>query len=338
MNIYMKNLSGLFFLMFLTGCPIIINKGYKYDHGDLPIIPQNLEEYNTPFNDYNSTAPSIGTFYFLAFSTDRYHGSNFDIHLYPMSITFSKTSGELTIRDEIYPYNSSTEDFNLLKNKLHYVNTMSNELGPYLLYTHHYEYDRDDFRFLLMYATDEKGDFDIHYFFDTDTALVNKDYPVRYLNSDHDDMYPSLNIDQSSLYFCSNREKNNFDIYYTDLDVSVNMLTRNLADTAYRKINKATRLNSINNDKCPFILNDNMVFVSDREGGQGGFDIYYSKFIGNLWSEPSNLGTEINSAYNEYRPILIHEEVDPDRVMMIFSSDRPGGLGGYDLYWVGVAF
>jgi hypothetical protein len=78
-----------------------------------------------------------------------------------------------------------------------------------------------------------------------------------------------------------------------------------------------------------------MVFISDRPGGQGGEDIYYSEYIDGKWSAPINVGPRINTASNEYRPIL------PDLSnfnyrLMIFSSNRPGGKGGYDLYMTGL--
>ncbi len=49
-----------------------------------------------------------------------------------------------------------------------------------------------------------------------------------------------------------------------------------------------------------------------------------------------NFGAVINTAFDEYRPILFNKEVDNDRDMMIFSSNRAGGKGGFDLYFVGV--
>jgi hypothetical protein len=39
---------------------------------------------------------------------------------------------------------------------------------------------------------------------------------------------------------------------------------------------------------------------------------------------------------DEYRPILINEEVSFTKTMMVFSSNRDGGKGGFDLYFVGV--
>lgn len=46
------------------------------------------------------------------------------------------------------------------------------------------------------------------------------------------------------------------------------------------------------------------------------------------WSVPENLGPAINSASNEQHPAL-----SPDGLSLYFSSDRPGGAGGFDL-WV----
>ena len=74
-----------------------------------------------------------------------------------------------------------------------------------------------------------------------------------------------------------------------------------------------------------------MVFTSDREGGYGGFDLYYSLFTNGQWTTPVNFGEKINSANDEYRPITFSfNNID----MMIFSSNRPGGKGGFDLYGV----
>src|SRR5438270_4994380 len=46
------------------------------------------------------------------------------------------------------------------------------------------------------------------------------------------------------------------------------------------------------------------------------------------WSVPENLGAVVNSTSNEQHPAL-----SPDGLSLYFSSDRPGGAGGFDL-WV----
>jgi hypothetical protein len=78
-----------------------------------------------------------------------------------------------------------------------------------------------------------------------------------------------------------------------------------------------------------------MVFTSNRPGGYGGYDLYYSKFDGQSWSEPVNFGEDINTEYDEFRPVAL-QVFDFKNDVMLFSSDRPGGKGGFDLYYVGI--
>ena len=48
-------------------------------------------------------------------------------------------------------------------------------------------------------------------------------------------------------------------------------------------------------------------------------------------------GRNINTSSNEYSPVIGFHP-DFTNKYMIFSSDRPGGKGGYDLYFTGVDF
>jgi outer membrane protein OmpA-like peptidoglycan-associated protein/tetratricopeptide (TPR) repeat protein len=70
-------------------------------------------------------------------------------------------------------------------------------------------------------------------------------------------------------------------------------------------------------------------FVSDREGGYGGYDIYTTnKDKTGCWCEPINLGPTINTAGNEKTP-FIHT----DSKTLYFSSDGRMGIGGYDIFF-----
>ena len=73
-----------------------------------------------------------------------------------------------------------------------------------------------------------------------------------------------------------------------------------------------------------------LYFVSDKPGGYGGTDIWVSTFD-TAWSEPVNLGGDINSEGDEMFP-FIHEDKT-----LYFASNGYGGLGGLDIYktWVG---
>ncbi|MBC7486246.1 MAG: PD40 domain-containing protein [Cytophagaceae bacterium] len=67
-------------------------------------------------------------------------------------------------------------------------------------------------------------------------------------------------------------------------------------------------------------------FVSDMEGGYGGTDIYVCFSIDHKWTNPINLGPYVNSPYNDMYPFY-----HPDGTLY-FSSNRPEGMGGYDIY------
>lgn len=69
-----------------------------------------------------------------------------------------------------------------------------------------------------------------------------------------------------------------------------------------------------------------MYFVSNREGGLGGTDLYVAQRILNGWSEPINLGDKVNTEGNEMFPFLSNEG------FLYFTSDGHFGLGGTDIF------
>ncbi|TZF81854.1 OmpA family protein [Pedobacter sp. BS3] len=71
-----------------------------------------------------------------------------------------------------------------------------------------------------------------------------------------------------------------------------------------------------------------LYFVSTRPGGYGGYDIWKSTLKpGGGWSDPENLGPNINTAYDEYSP-FIHA----DDQTLYFSSNGWPGFGHKDLF------
>ncbi|MEL6560159.1 MAG: hypothetical protein AAFQ94_18365, partial [Bacteroidota bacterium] len=51
-----------------------------------------------------------------------------------------------------------------------------------------------------------------------------------------------------------------------------------------------------------------LYFASDMPGGYGGSDIYMSKFEGNQWGTPQNMGDVINTPGNEFFPFIHNDE------------------------------
>jgi outer membrane protein OmpA-like peptidoglycan-associated protein len=70
-----------------------------------------------------------------------------------------------------------------------------------------------------------------------------------------------------------------------------------------------------------------LYFASDKPGGFGGSDLYYSLWSGGRWEDPVNLGPVINTKGNESYPFI-----DPAGELF-FSSDGHPGLGGKDIFF-----
>ncbi len=71
-----------------------------------------------------------------------------------------------------------------------------------------------------------------------------------------------------------------------------------------------------------------IIFSSDRAGGQGGKDLWYSLYNKRekAWGEPVNLGPSINTPGDEMFPYLDKDE------NLYFSSNGYVGLGGLDMF------
>ena len=70
---------------------------------------------------------------------------------------------------------------------------------------------------------------------------------------------------------------------------------------------------------------DTLFFASNRKESLGGYDLFYVKRNGDGWSAKPVSVDFVNSSADELSPILVNDT-------LLFSSNRQGGLGGYDVY------
>ena len=71
-----------------------------------------------------------------------------------------------------------------------------------------------------------------------------------------------------------------------------------------------------------------LYFVSTRPGGLGGYDIWKTELQnGGEWSDPVNVGPNVNTPYNEISPFIHH-----DNNTLYFASNGWPGLGDKDLF------
>ena len=316
------NFYKLFFFIIspilFSGCPL----SDDFEEGRFPLTPVNFESINSEYDDYNSASPYelYNQFPYLFSSNRESNGVEFNIENFLVEFYYESST------DKVY-FNASDYGFYYYDSVLVDINTSSNEFGPFLMYSRDFLYD------FLFYATDSSGDLDIYYTkHDAYAEFWDSPLPLTKINSENNEAYPTFNRQNDEMYFCSDAE-GVYDIYKVALS-SASVLTWLETEDLPIWI-KCDNLNSSYNDKCPYINGNLMVFTSDREGGFGGYDLYYSEYKDGSWQEPVNFGEEINTEYDEFRPIVIFANYYIND-LMFFSSNRPGGLGGFDLYYVGI--
>lgn len=70
-----------------------------------------------------------------------------------------------------------------------------------------------------------------------------------------------------------------------------------------------------------------MIISAERDDSYGGRDLYVSFKEGKTWSEPKNLGNDVNTASDDYSPFLGH-----DSKTLYYSTSGFSGYGGADIY------
>ncbi|RSK35358.1 OmpA family protein [Hymenobacter metallilatus] len=102
----------------------------------------------------------------------------------------------------------------------------------------------------------------------------------------------------------------------------------NLRGAEWRKPQKlGSRINSKYHESSAAYTPDgrSLYFVTDKEGGLGGRDIYKIEMEGR--GPAQNLGSVINTQYGE-EGVFLH----PDGKTMYFSSEGHNSMGGYDIF------
>lgn len=120
-------------------------------------------------------------------------------------------------------------------------------------------------------------------------------------------------------------------IIYMDDGGDGNLYYTERRDSTWSKIKSVGKpINTIYWQSHGFITPDGkgMYFASNKPGGEGELDIWYSeKDISGKWQEPVNCGNIINTPYNEDTPFF-----DPDNNALLFSSVGHVSMGGYDVF------
>jgi hypothetical protein len=326
------SLPGISFVILLvsicfTDCKKTENP-IKFPLGTFPDTVINIADINSPYDDYNTALYQVGQTLPIIFSSNRKSsGGQFDLEQASISYNFDQTTG-------VFGFGSKITTDAFLDKLIGKAVTPGNDFGPYRLFS-----TVDGFEYLLLSSVNSSGNLDFFYLKNQPVSGsflpdVSGPYPIKLMNTSFDDAYICFSFDQDTAYFGSNKD-GNFDIF--SLTKTADMDLTSWFNLDYAQPVRVDSINSAFDDKCPFIYKQIMVFTSNRPGGLGGYDLYYSIFKNGNWSSPVNLGPRINTSFDEYRPVLGYDPNFTNKFLM-FSSNRPGGKGGFDLYFTGVTF
>jgi len=149
------------------------------------------------------------------------------------------------------------------------------------------------------------------------------------LNTTSNEGYPIQSPDGLSLYIVSDRPGG-----FGALDILVARRERK-DDPWGAPQNLGLPVNSSANEHSPTPVPGNgLFFVSARPGSCGptaNDDIYFTRFKNGGWTEPENVGCQINSLAAESSPSYFEDE--SGHAILYFSSNRAGGLGLQDIYF-----
>lgn len=312
----------------LTNCKEKAKNPIIYPLGTFPDTVVNLQSVNSQYDDYNLDINQIVANAPIIFSSNRKSaGSQFDLEQADISFLFDQTNGHFEVKVAI------TNDA-FLSRLIQSATTQGDDLGPYRFFS-----SVDGYEYLVLSSRNAQGNLDLYYLknrpvYGSGIPNVEAPVPVNLFNSSSDDAYFCFDTEQDSAYYSSDRN-GDFDIYLQKKPIVTEV--DDWFNQGFASSIKPDSINSPSQDKCPQIYKKIMVFTSDRPGGLGGFDLYYSILKKGKWSSPVNMGPGINTSSDEYRPVIGYHP-DFTNIFMMFSSNRTGGKGGFDLYFTGFQF
>lgn len=176
------------------------------------------------------------------------------------------------------------------------------------------KYRKTSFEFALAYAKKLK-----------EKGILNYTYAPANLgdsiNTAHLEYFPSVTIDGNTLIF-TRRVNSDEDFFESNFNKG----------KWSNAVPIGGKINTNFNEGAQSISQDGELFVftgCNYPEGEGSCDLYIAyKTKNGSWTEPQNMGRGINTEFWESSPSL-----SPDKKQLYFSSNRPGGFGGKDI-WV----
>jgi outer membrane protein OmpA-like peptidoglycan-associated protein/tetratricopeptide (TPR) repeat protein len=151
------------------------------------------------------------------------------------------------------------------------------------------------------------------------------------INTKGEEYLPSLTADEQILFFTSRREGNMGGYISMMNDYSEDFYYAEKKNGEWQAaVNLGKPINTPENEGAAHFTADGrwVYYTFCSSDPSEGCDIYVAQKVGNYWLNPKNLGPNVNSRYWDSQPCLSN-----DGKTLYFSSGRPGGQGGADIWF-----
>lgn len=171
--------------------------------------------------------------------------------------------------------------------------------------------------YIMRSARPQVGIISVH----RDGSQLNAGLPIEIMNGDFFCSHPTLSSNGMRMVVARDRrdDGNGMDLYISE---------RMSGGEWSAPSPISSVINSTGNEMTPvFVGNDSLLFASDGYGGRGGMDLFLTVYEDGIWQEPTPLDW-LNTEFDETDACMLADGT------LLFASNRPGGLGGLDLYVV----
>lgn len=200
------------------------------------------------------------------------------------------------------------------------INTNLNEFGISLT---------DDGNILYFYSKRENSNYTDLY----KSTRVGEEWTrgseIEILNSNFDDQSPFILNKEEGILFSSNRDGAiEFQLANGKIGVSRDLYFSKKVNSSWAEpVVLPKTVNTQEIEENPFLFNNRLYFTRYPFGQVAEADIFVSNYKNKTWEKATSLPEPINTDYSE-----IAATIGKDGRTIYFSSNRPGGFGGYDLY------